>query len=240
MKSKLKSLLKINLKNLPAGRKGFTHTPKFFGVPFAKAKGGFTHTLILMLRGFFVRQHNAISNNLSSNKFIKYFHSRKKTSNLVCGFTLIELLVVIAIIGILSSVVFASLNNAKQKSRDTKRISDIKQLQIALEFFYDANSEYPDDIDAASLVTPGYIVSIPLDPRGVPYYYDNITNTNAECDIASGVCTKYHIGADLEDTNHSVKDSDTDFANFAVDGIDGDDADGCANGAGVLCYDLTP
>jgi len=158
------------------------------------------------------------------------------------GFTLIELLVVIAIIGILSSVVLASLNSARQKSRDAKRISDIKQLQLALEFYFDANGEYPDAIDAASLVTPGYIASIPTDPRGaaVQYYYDNITNTNATCAVASGVCTKYHIGADLEDTNHSVKDSDTDLANFAVDGIDGDDADGCANGAGVLCYDLTP
>ena len=55
------------------------------------------------------------------------------------GFTLIELLVVIAIIGILSSVVLASLNSARQKGRDAKRISDVKQLQLALELYYDAN-----------------------------------------------------------------------------------------------------
>jgi len=59
------------------------------------------------------------------------------------GFTLIELLVVIAIIGILSSVVLASLNTARSKSRDAKRISDVKQIQLALELYYDQNGSYP-------------------------------------------------------------------------------------------------
>lgn len=60
------------------------------------------------------------------------------------GFTLIELLVVIAIIGILSSVVLASLNTARAKARDAKRLSDMKQMQIALEFYYDSFGEYPN------------------------------------------------------------------------------------------------
>ena len=68
------------------------------------------------------------------------------------GFTLIELLVVIAIIGILSSVVLASLSTARQKSRDAKRISDIGQIQLALELFFDANQSYPSTSPGCQVV----------------------------------------------------------------------------------------
>jgi general secretion pathway protein G len=59
------------------------------------------------------------------------------------GFTLIELLVVIAIIGLLSTLAIVAMGNARQKSRDAKRISDVKQIQTALELYFNDQNGYP-------------------------------------------------------------------------------------------------
>lgn len=59
------------------------------------------------------------------------------------GFTLIELLVVIAIIGILATISVLALSNARAKSRDAKRAGDVKQIQTALELFFNDNNRYP-------------------------------------------------------------------------------------------------
>lgn len=58
------------------------------------------------------------------------------------GFTLIELLVVIAIIGILSSVVLASLNTARGKGNDAKVKANLSGLRTAAEIYYDTNGSY--------------------------------------------------------------------------------------------------
>ncbi len=118
------------------------------------------------------------------------------------GFTLIELLVVIAIIGILSSVVLASLNSARQKSRDARRLSDVKQMQLALELYYDANGSYPA---ASSSLAPTYIATVPADPQsGSAYSYAGLGS--------GATCSSYHLGATLEDSGHSSLDSDIDAA----------------------------
>mgnify|MGYP001565122226 CR=1 FL=1 len=59
------------------------------------------------------------------------------------GFTLIELLVVIAIIGLLSTIVLVAVNSARAKARDAKRMGELKQIQTALEMFYNVNGYYP-------------------------------------------------------------------------------------------------
>ncbi|HEX5774954.1 MAG TPA: type II secretion system protein, partial [Candidatus Paceibacterota bacterium] len=55
------------------------------------------------------------------------------------GFTLIELLVVIAIIGILSSVVLASLNTARNKGADAAIKSNLAAARAQAELYYDSN-----------------------------------------------------------------------------------------------------
>lgn len=64
------------------------------------------------------------------------------------GFTVIELLVVISIIGLLSATILVSLNSARQKSRDARRLADVRQILNALELYYADNFAYPDQLFA--------------------------------------------------------------------------------------------
>jgi general secretion pathway protein G len=155
------------------------------------------------------------------------------------GFTLIELLVVIAIIGILSSVVLASLNTARMKSRDTRRVADVKQLQIALALFYDANSAYPGTL--APLAQNGYIAVLPTDP---------VTHANyAYSALGSGsTCSSYHLGAAMEDSTNQALTNDGDFAAGTPCTGSGADFNGnaaaCSTTGGAsspdTCYDVKP
>jgi prepilin-type N-terminal cleavage/methylation domain-containing protein len=70
------------------------------------------------------------------------------------GFTLIELLVVISIIGVLSSVVLTSLNSARSKARDSKRVQDKRQMILALNLYYDTNLAWPPPATGGACVGP--------------------------------------------------------------------------------------
>jgi prepilin-type N-terminal cleavage/methylation domain-containing protein len=69
------------------------------------------------------------------------------------GFTLIEILVVIAIIGILASVVLASLNSARDKGADAAIKSSINNARAQAELYYDDNSSSYLDLCNDSTIT---------------------------------------------------------------------------------------
>jgi prepilin-type N-terminal cleavage/methylation domain-containing protein len=79
--------------------------------------------------------------------------------NLQKGFTLIELLVVIAIIGILSSVVLASLNTARGKGADAAIKSNLANMRAQAEIYYDdaslGNGTYGPATTASNACTAG-------------------------------------------------------------------------------------
>ena len=127
------------------------------------------------------------------------------------GFTLIELLVVIAIIGLLSTLAVVALGSAREKARDSKRLSDLKQVQTALELYYTDNNAYP----TASAVTLGagsyaclgtsgwgtsgctgaYMGLVPADPQtSQSYSYTGSTST-------------YTITATLEGTVNGLQNT---------------------------------
>ena len=72
------------------------------------------------------------------------------------GFTLIELMVVIAILGVLSAIVIGNLASAKSRSRDSMRISDISNIQLALANYLYKCGAYPTDNDLTGNENAGW------------------------------------------------------------------------------------
>ena len=172
------------------------------------------------------------------------------------GFTLIELLAVIAIIGILSSTVLASISAARQKSRDAKRIAEVRQIGRAMELYYDTHQSYPSttpagysgtDAGVQFLVTVGFFPEQPIPPLGLDtaYHYHGLyTDTSGvthECDgsaPAGTACDGFALGITLERSENSVLRDDADQQ---VGAFDGQSAECGSTVAGdELCYDIEP
>lgn len=121
----------------------------------------------------------------------------------------------------LAAVVLFSTQSAREQGRDTKRVADISQLQIALRLFAEQNDRYPSGVDGVcdhfnsfsdigclqALVTQGFISELPSDPQETAYtgawstswmyFYDNW------CDGGGGrQDTQYRLWSNAE-TNQS-------------------------------------
>ena len=142
------------------------------------------------------------------------------------GFTLVEILIVVAIIATLASVALVGLGPVQRSGRDTRRISDLRQTQNAIELYYAKCGFYPGDAQSGTDCTgsgggkttwssltdaivgsPSLGVSkIPNDPRsGAEYHYGSINGSN------------YVVGATLENTGAAQLRDDVDGT---VEGVD--------------------
>lgn len=129
------------------------------------------------------------------------------------GFTLIELLIVIAIIGILTTLLTANFIGVRQRSRDSQRKSDLRQMQSALELYRSDNGNYPSpnsnnspancpvgapvSLKSTDCSTSIYLNKVPLDPGGSSWPAYRYSSNG----------TTYTITACLENGNDSDKDT---------------------------------
>lgn len=131
-----------------------------------------------------------------------------KKSAAPSGFTLIEMLIVLAIIGLLITIAVVALNTTQKRTRDMKRISDMTNLQTALELYYDSNATFPALTTASTwsdvqVALKAHTDKLPLPPSPTDevyvYMVDGANNNQ-----------RYVIGATLEDEAHKVFAEDVD------------------------------
>jgi len=112
------------------------------------------------------------------------------------GFTLIELLIVITIVAVITTLTFVGLNAVRGKSRDGKRVADIRQFQAALEMYKNDNDVYPSAATSGQPLVGikngyTYIKKVPTAPgtndgscSGTDAYTYSSSNTSATYTIS--------------------------------------------------------
>ncbi len=118
---------------------------------------------------------------------------------------IVGIFVGIAIIGILVSIVLASLSVAREKGRDATRISDVAAIQTGIESYATANDAYPATLDN---LVPQDLPALPLDPSTqAPYQYQ----------LEAGG-QSYEICAMLEEATSTLSDLNPDPQAITLNG----------------------
>lgn len=126
----------------------------------------------------------------------------KKNSINHFGFTLLEILVVIGIIAILVGLISTSYSTAQKKARDSRRKTDVKQIQSSLEQYYSiCGYAYPNAVSTNNPIictspSTAIMPTVPTDPQTTPYVYTrnaatnsySICTNNLESESPTGYC----------------------------------------------------
>ena len=88
------------------------------------------------------------------------------------GFTLVELIVVVTIMMVITVIGTVSFSGINKRSRDSRRMSDLEKIAIAMEIYKQENGTYPTvSSDMPSGLVSDYIDALPTDPKDYAYYY---------------------------------------------------------------------
>lgn len=113
------------------------------------------------------------------------------------GFTLIELLIVISIIAVMAAISMVAYNSFSKNARDTRRQTDLRLIQSALEKYHADFKYYPTSLSNLT----NYLSIIPSDPTtGNQYQYKSLNVDGTDCTDSTG-CLRYRLYAKLENSS---------------------------------------
>ena len=133
------------------------------------------------------------------------------------GFTIVELLIVIVVIAILAAISIVAYNGIQKRGQDSKRLSDMNQLQKSIEIYYAANGVYPTCAGNVACSSTGIYDDISLlvngtslkDPKNTAgsygyYYARGFTPTGPRTFANLGGDQNYIIATRLSDSTVSA------------------------------------